>query len=139
MVAGGTLAVAKAHLLQLLALAYRQRDRVALLCFGAGRVELRMPPQRAPGWRERWVAPIPGGGGTPLAAAVQRADALMRAQPAGLRCLWLLTDGGSTARPARPQAADGVQVIDYERRRAPIGRARDLALSWGAQYLAIRD
>ncbi|RYF67132.1 MAG: VWA domain-containing protein [Comamonadaceae bacterium] len=134
MVAGGRLAQAKGLLLHLLREAYLRRESVALICFGAGRVELRLPPQRAPAWSEAWIAPIPGGGGTPLALAVARAGDLLAARPEAQRHLWLLTDGGSPASPARPAAAEEAHIIDFEQRRVPLGRARALARAWGAGY-----
>lgn len=134
MVAGGRLARAKGMLLALLESAYLRRESVALLCFGAGRVELRLPPQRASAWSEAWIAPIAGGGGTPLAPAVARADELLARRPEAQRQLWLLTDGGSPSLPARPAAADVVHVIDFEQRRVPLGRALGLARAWQASY-----
>ena len=135
MVAGGRLARAKGWLQQLLRQAYLRRESVALLCLGGGRVELRLPPQRAPAWSESWLAPIPGGGGTPLAQAVAHAGALLARRPEACRHLWLLTDGGSPAQPARPAAVDVAHVIDFEHGRVPLGRARRLARDWDADYI----
>ena len=138
MLAQGRLAHAKGVLLDLMQQAYRQRDDVALLCFAAGRAELRLPPRRASFWRDDWIAPIAGGGGTSLALGVQQAGLLLarqaRCQPQRTQWLWLLTDGRSPERPARPAAADQVRVIDFEQARVAIGRAAQLASSWQAGF-----
>ncbi|RZI68897.1 MAG: VWA domain-containing protein [Variovorax sp.] len=124
------LAQAKGVLLSLMDEAYRRRDAVALLCFGGDTVELRVPPQRAAAWNDAWVAPIGGGGGTPLAAAVQRADALLARQTGCVRWLWLLSDGRSTEAPPRPVSAERLIVLDFETGRGALGRAAQLAERW---------
>lgn len=139
MVAGGSLARAKGLLLALLESAYLRRESVALLCLGAGRVELRLPPQRASAWSEAWVAPIAGGGGTPLALAVMRAGELLARRPEAWRHLWLLTDGASPAQPDLPNAVSEAHVIDFEQRRVPLRRARILAEAWHASYQRAAD
>ena len=127
---GGRLAQAKGVLLALMDEAYRRRDAVALLCFGGDTVELRVPPQRAAAWNDAWVAPIGGGGGTPLAAAVQQADALLMRQTGRMRWLWLLSDGRSTEAPPRPLSAERRIVVDFESGRGSLGRAALLADRW---------
>ncbi len=131
----GGLARAKGLLLALLDEAYRRRDRVALLCFAGGVVELRLPPRRAAAWNEDWIAPIAGGGGTPLALGAVAADVLLRRSPASRRSLWLLTDGRSRERPPPPASADALWVVDFESERVPLSRASKLARDWGAHYL----
>ena len=135
----GSLARAKGLLLGMLAEAYRRRERVALLCFGGDRVELRLPPRRAAGWNERWIDPICGGGGTPLARGVAAADRLLQRDRAPRRLLWLLTDGRSREAPRRPAAADTVGIVDFETARMPFGRAARLATAWGACYQRFDD
>lgn len=126
----GRLAQAKGVLLALMDEAYRRRDAVALLCFGGDTVELRVPPQRAASWNDAWVAPIGGGGGTPLAAAVRQADALLARQAGRVRWLWLLSDGRSTEAPLRPASAERLVVVDFESGRGALGRAALLAERW---------
>ena len=131
----GGLARAKGLLLALLDEAYRRRDRVALLCFAGGAVELRLPPRRAAAWNEDWITPIAGGGGTPLALGTAAADQLLRRSPASHRSLWLLTDGRIREKPPAPAAADILCVVDFESARMPLARAAQLAEDWGAGYL----
>lgn len=131
----GGLARAKGLLLNLFDEAYRRRDHVALLCFAGGTVELRLAPRRAAAWNEAWIAPIAGGGGTPLALGVAAADRLLRRARASRRSLWLLTDGRSHERPPVPASADVLHVVDFESARVPFARAAQLAASWGAAYL----
>ncbi|XAH21162.1 VWA domain-containing protein [Xylophilus sp. GW821-FHT01B05] len=134
MLAQGRLARAKGLLLDLMAEAYRRREQVALLCFAGNTVELRLPPRRPAAWNDGWVAPIAGGGGTPLALAVARAAQLLQRSPAQRRWLWLLTDGRSREAPERPAAAEMACVVDFEGPRAPLRRAEALAQAWRAQY-----
>lgn len=131
----GGLARAKGLLLNLLDEAYRRRDRVALLCFAGTTVELRLPPRRAAVWNEQWIAPIAGGGGTPLALGVAAADRLLRRSRARRSTLWLLTDGRSREQPPAPLSADALCVVDFESARLPLARASQLAAGWGAAYL----
>ena len=128
--AGGQLAQAKGVLLALMDEAYRRRDAVALLCFAGDTVELRVPPQRAAAWNDAWVAPIGGGGGTPLALAVRQADVLLARQTGRLRWLWLLSDGRSTEAPPRPVSAERLVVVDFEAGRGALRRAALLAERW---------
>ncbi|RYX97627.1 MAG: VWA domain-containing protein [Comamonadaceae bacterium] len=130
----GALAQAKGLLLNLMDEAYRHRDRVALLCFAGGSVEMRLSPRRAAVWNEDWLAPIGGGGGTPLALGVTAAGELLRRQKAGRRSLWLLTDGRTRENPPAPVSADELHVLDFESSRFPFARAAQLAADWGASY-----
>lgn len=136
MAANGSLARAKGVLLALLEEAYRQRDRVALICFAGTRIELRLPPRKAAAWNDDWVAPIAGGGGTPLAPAVARAAQLLAQSsgPGSESWLWLLTDARSRDMPARPAQAHQAHIVDFERGRVLLQRAQALAEQWGAQY-----
>lgn len=130
----GALARAKGLLLGLMDEAYRRRERVALLCFAGGAVELRLAPRRAAVWNEQWIAPITGGGGTPLALGVAAAGDLLRRHH-GHRNLWLLTDGRTREQPPPPASADTLQVVDFESARLPLARAAQLAGLWGAVYM----
>ena len=132
----GNLARAKGLLLALMQEAYQRRDHVALLCFAGEIVELRLPPRRASAWNDDWIAPIAAGGGTPLALGVRRADQLLAKSGTRQNWLWLLTDGRSSENPGRPESADVVCVVDFEAARLPLHRARRLAESWDARYLA---
>lgn len=135
----GALARAKGLLLALMDEAYRGRHRVALLCFAGASVELRLPPRRAARWNENWIAPIAGGGGTPLALGVAAADGLLRRSRVAQRKLWLLTDGRSREHPVAPASADALCVVDFESSRIALARAAQLAQDWGAAYLRYAD
>ena len=134
MLKDGKLARAKGVLVALMEEAYRRRDRVALLCFGGNTVELRMPPRRAGAWNDAWLAPIAGGGGTPLTLGVQQAGILLAKHESAQRWLWLLTDGRSTESPARPPGVDVAMVVDFEGGRGALGWGRALADGWGARH-----
>ncbi|MEM7644568.1 MAG: VWA domain-containing protein, partial [Pseudomonadota bacterium] len=89
------LAEAKGAVELLLAEAYARRDHVALLAFRNDRADLLLPPTRSLVRTKRELAGLPGGGGTPLAAALR--DGAMLARQASGRgmdpALVVLTDG----------------------------------------------
>ena len=138
MATSGALARAKGVLLALMEEAYRHRDHVALVCFAGQRVELRLTPRKAGAWNDAWVAPIAGGGGTPLGRGVDRAaQVLAHANGSAPRqgWLWLLTDGRTREQPTRPASAQQACIVDFDAGRVALHRARDLADQWQARYL----
>jgi len=92
MLESAAFARAKGLLLQWLRWAYLQRMPVALLCFGAGQLQWRLPPRRTPRCNADLVEPLPGGGGTPLAPALHAAWALLARRPEAHKLLWVLSD-----------------------------------------------
>jgi magnesium chelatase subunit ChlD-like protein len=138
MLSGKRLALAKGLVVALFDRAYRERAEVALVCFGGGEAQVRREPGAAHWWNERWLAPIGGGGGTPLALGVRTgANVLLRAarhHPSQRRFLWLLTDGRSPETPSRPDAADQIVIIDFENEAVRLRRCVTLAESWHADY-----
>ncbi|MDR6214568.1 VWA domain-containing protein [Paracidovorax wautersii] len=140
MAASGALARAKGVLLALMDEAYRQRDHVALVCFAGTQVEVRLPPRKAGAWNDGWIAPIAGGGGTPLAGGVEAAGRLLERAGSGPAqawegWLWLLTDGRTREQPPRPGSAQEACIIDFDTGRIALHRARGLAERWQARYL----
>ncbi|HWH75040.1 MAG TPA: VWA domain-containing protein [Methylibium sp.] len=135
---GGRLALAKGHAQWLIEHAARAGDDVALLCFGGGGVDLRLPPGRARAAGSAQLRPLGGGGGTPLAQALARAEALLRrvARRHGPveSWLWLLSDGRTLEQPAAPSAAQRIVVVDFDDPALAIGRCSDWARRWGADY-----
>ena len=89
------LAEAKGAVELLLADCYIRRDRVAVLAFRGRGVELLLPPTRSLVRAKRSLAGLPGGGGTPLAAAIDAAGALAEAisRRGETPVIVLLTDG----------------------------------------------
>lgn len=139
MLAGERLARAKGMLVALFDRAYRERAEIALVCFGGGRAEVRRQPGAAHVFNERWVAPIGGGGGTPLTLGLARAAALLtraaRRRPSQRRSLWLLTDGRTNEQPDRPRDADRIVVVDFEEHPVRVGRCSAFAREWEAEYV----
>jgi magnesium chelatase subunit D len=149
------LAEAKGAVELLLARAYARRDHVALIAFRGAGAELILPPTRSLVQTKRRLAGLPGGGGTPLAAALQLAqETAMRARAKGLTpVLALLTDGRAnvaldgTGGRARAEAAAEVAakawaragfpgvVIDTATR--PQDGLRALSATLGAAYLPL--
>jgi len=139
----------------LLAQAYARRDHVALIAFRGTGAELLLPPTRSLVQTKRRLAALPGGGGTPLAAALEAA--MIQSDQARRRGLTptvaLLTDGRANitldGRADRPQAAQDAQrlaralraggvdalVIDTGNRPEP--QLRELALTMAAPYLPL--
>jgi magnesium chelatase subunit ChlD-like protein len=140
MLAGERLARAKGMLVALFDRAYRERAEIALVCFGGGRAEVRRQPGAAHWWNERWIAPIGGGGGTPLALGLSSAANVLaraaRRRPSQRRWLWVLTDGRTNERPAAPSSTDRIVVVDFEEGAIRVGRCKALAHEWNAQYVS---
>ncbi|KND59617.1 ChlD component of cobalt chelatase involved in B12 biosynthesis [Candidatus Burkholderia verschuerenii] len=139
MLEGERLARAKGMLIALFDRAYRERAEVALVCFGGGRAEVRRQPGAAHWWNERWIAPIGGGGGTPLALGLADASTVLeraaRRKPAQRRWLWLLTDGRTNESPAAPHGAHRTIVVDFDEGHARVGRCEALASAWRAEHV----
>jgi magnesium chelatase subunit ChlD-like protein len=138
MLTGRRLALAKGLIVALFDRAYRERADVALVCFGGARAEVRREPGAAHWWNERWLAPVGGGGGTPLALGVRTAATVLarvaRKSPSQQRCLWLLTDGRTPESPARPAFADRIVIVDFEGEAVRLKRCATLADAWSAEY-----
>lgn len=138
MLTGKRLALAKGLIVALFDRAYRERAEVALVCFGGARAEVRREPGAAHWWNERWLAPIGGGGGTPLALGVRTAANVLaraaRRRPSQQRWLWLLTDGRTSESPVRPGHAERIVIVDFEGGAVRLGRCAMLADAWNADY-----
>ncbi|MGF6742057.1 vWA domain-containing protein [Paraburkholderia atlantica] len=139
MLAGQRLALAKGLLTALFDRASGMRAEAALICFGGGGADVRFGPAVPRWWNERWLAPVGGGGGSPLASGVRSAAHLLersaRRRPAQQRWLWILTDGRTRDEPVRPADADEVVFVDFERGAIRLGRCEELARAWGARRL----
>jgi magnesium chelatase subunit D len=149
------LAEAKGAVELLLADCYVRRDSVAVLAFRGQTAELILPPTRSLARAKRSLAALPGGGGTPLANAIEAsmllADQLRKKGETPI--VVLLTDGkGNIARdgkPGRTQAATDALAAAAEMRlrgfstllvdTSPQSQdaAKNLAQVMGAQYLAL--
>ena len=136
MLAGQRLALAKGLLVALFDRTSKARADAALVCFGGTGVDVRFGPAVPRWWNERWLQPLGGGGGTPLAAGVREAAQLLeraaRRKPLQQRWLWVLTDGRSGDMPIRPGEVDQVVFVDFERGAIRLGRCAHLAQAWGA-------
>ena len=149
------LAEAKGAVELLLAECYVRRDQVALIAFRGQTAELLLPPTRSLVRAKRCLAALPGGGGTPLGAAIAAAGVLAESvRRAGATPLVVFfTDGrGNVARDgaqgrnageadalsaARAFALLGVgaMLVDTSPRPAPL--AAQLAAQLQASYLAL--
>ncbi len=149
------LAEAKGAVELVLADCYVRRDQVAVIAFRGRQAELLLPPTRSLVNAKRRLAGLPGGGGTPLAhaldAATELADSIARRGQSPL--LVLLTDGranvardGSGGRERALQDAihSGRQlaqrqwpVLLIDTSPKPQREATELALAMGAHYLPL--
>jgi len=149
------LAEAKGAVELLLADCYVRRDSVAVLAFRGKVAEVLLPPTRSLARAKRSLAGLPGGGGTPLASAIDAAAALAGQikRKGETPIVVLLTDGkaniardGSPGRgPATSDAlaaaaqlrATGVSALLVDTSPQPQSSAEQLAAAMGAQYLAL--
>lgn len=149
------LAEAKGAVELLLADCYVRRDSVALIAFRGANAELLLPPTRSLARAKRCLAGLPGGGGTPLAAALEvaggLADSLRRKGDTPF--VVFLTDGraniardGSPGREraeqdalaaARVLRAANVSAMLIDTSPRPNPSARQVADEMGARYLPL--
>lgn len=139
----------------LLADCYVRRDRVAVLAFRGTACELLLPPTRSLVRAKRSLAGLPGGGGTPLALAIDTATLLALAiQKKGeTPVIVLLTDGlaniNRLGQPGRTEAqqdalasaaqlrATGMTVLLVDTSPRPQPQAQAVASAMRAVYLPL--
>ncbi len=141
----------------LLAESYVRRDRVALISFRGTAAEVVLPPTRSLARARRTLAGLPGGGGTPLAAALVAAERLAgqiaRERSGGATLLVILSDAranvaldGRGGRPAAEQDAAqaarsirsvGLPAVFIDTSPRPSADAARLAEAMGATYVAL--
>ena len=149
------LAEAKGAVELLLADCYVRRDQVALIAFRDEQAELLLPPTRSLVRAKKTLAALPGGGATPMAAALDLTrDMAERAGKQGTTMQYvILTDGAANVardgtRSREAGTADALAaarmlalspsnglVIDTAQRPQP--RARELADTLRGTYLAM--
>ena len=149
------LAEAKGAVEQLLADCYARRDQVAVLAFRGTGAQLLLPPTRSLVRARRSLAGLPGGGGTPLAAGLDAARALVESvrRSGATPLLVLLTDGraniardglpgreraqADAMQAARALAAQSCACLLVDTSPQPAAQALQLALAMNARYLAL--
>jgi magnesium chelatase subunit D len=149
------LAEAKGAVELLLADCYVRRDQVAVLAFRGHAAEVLMAPTRSLVRAKRCLAELPGGGGTPLAAALDATYAMAEAvrRRGALPMVVLLTDGranvdrqgnGGRVRAeadaldaARRLRAAGHQVLLIDTSPQAQPQAERLAAAMQATYLRL--
>lgn len=136
MLRGQKLAWAKGCLLALTAMFYRSRDHMAVIGFAGQQAQWLQKPARVPAFNEHWIAPLRGGGATPIQSAIDAVNAeLKRHGPDRHACIWLLTDGRFDPLPARPEHIEECYVIDFEEDVVTLERCRRLAQQWQGHLL----
>ncbi len=149
------LAEAKCAVELLLADCYVRRNRVAVIAFRGAGAEMLLPPTRSLARAKRSLAGLPGGGGTPLAAALEAARALAESvrRTGDTPVVVMLTDGrANIARdgsPGRERAtqdalaaasalrACGASTLLLDTSPQPQAGAQALAQCMGAAYLPL--
>ncbi|MBR8061339.1 vWA domain-containing protein [Burkholderia dolosa] len=139
MLAHDRLALAKGLIVAYFDRAARDRMETALICFGGNGAARRFGPAVPRWWNARWLEPVDGGGGTPLADGIAVAAQLLardaRRNPDKQRWLWVLSDGRTRDTPAKPAAADHVVFVDFDDAPVPSRQGARLASAWGAQWM----
>jgi magnesium chelatase subunit D len=151
----GRPAEAKGAVELLLADCYVRRDRVAVISFRGSGAEVLLPPTRSLARAKRSLAGLPGGGGTPLASALETAHKLAGqiARSGDTPVVVLLTDGraniardGSPGRgkagedalaAARALALDQFSCLLIDTSAQPQSTAQVLAQTMRAHYLPL--
>ncbi|WP_128293869.1 magnesium chelatase subunit D [Afifella aestuarii] len=149
------LAEAKGAVELLLADCYVRRDQVALIAFRGREAELLLPPTRSLTRAKRSLAGLPGGGGTPLATAIDAAAALADSvkRKGQTPSIVFLTDGRANiardGEPGRPQAEEdalasarafrlaGFRAVLVDTSPRPQPKAEKLAGEMAAIYLPL--
>jgi len=149
------LSEAKGAVELLLADCYVRRDQVALIAFRGKHAELLLPPTRSLVRAKRTLSGLPGGGGTPLATAIDTAASVAESlQRRGMSpVIVLLTDGranvsrnGSGGRElahadameaARQLAAMQASVLFIDTSPNPQQPAAELAAAMRARYMPL--
>lgn len=149
------LAEAKGAIELLLADCYSRRDHVALIAFRGKSADLLLPPTRSLARVKRSLAALPGGGGTPLASAIDCAAALADVvrRKGQTPTIVFLTDGkanvdragnGSRERgeadvleAARAFKAAGLSALVIDTSPRPSQQSRRFAAEMDATYLPL--
>jgi magnesium chelatase subunit D len=149
------LAEAKGAIELLLAQCYVRRDQVAVIAFRGEGASIILPPTRSLARAKRSLAGLPGGGGTPLASALDCTTLLSKSiQKKGeTPFVVLLTDGRANIsrsgvggrvqaqedanNAAREFNACGVAAIVLDTSPQPHYLAKDLADDMGAVYMPL--
>jgi magnesium chelatase subunit D len=149
------LAEAKGAVELLLADCYARRDRVAVIGFRGAGAQVLLAPTRSLVRAKRQLAGLPGGGGTPLAAAIDAVQAMAAAVRRGgaTPLVVLLTDGraniardGSPGREAatrdalaaaRAFGASATAALLIDTSPQPSAAAQAIAAALGARCIAL--
>ena len=159
MLRGAQLALAKGCLLALSNQAYQGRERLLVLGFGGAvrggsggvpgpassgqpggavlqpGVVLLHPAGKPQAVNLDWIAPLAGGGDTPVQAAMQALHHCLQQDAkrhGGIVRLWLLTDGRFAPLPPPPANVAEAHIVDFEHQAVRLNRCAELAAQWGA-------
>lgn len=149
------LAEAKGAVELLLADCYVRRDQVAVIAFRGQKAEVILPPTRSLVRAKRGLSGLPGGGGTPLATAIEASLdlALSIARKGETPVIVMLTDGkaniGRDGSPGREQAKTdaqaaakmiataGLPVMLIDTSPQPSAAAQEIAAIMHARYMPL--
>ena len=149
------LAEAKGAVELLLADCYVRRDQVAVIAFRGKQAEMILPPTRSLVRAKRGLSGLPGGGGTPLALAIDAATqlAMSIARRGETPLIVMLTDGKAnidrSGNPGREQAnADamlaaqqaaiaGFAAMIIDTSPQPSQAAQQIAATMHARYMPL--
>lgn len=139
----------------LLADCYVRRDQVAVIAFRGQKAEVILPPTRSLVRAKRGLSGLPGGGGTPLATAIEASLdlALSIVRKGETPVIVMLTDGkaniGRDGSPGREQARNdahaaakliatvGLPVMLIDTSPQPSVAAQEIAAAMHARYMPL--
>lgn len=134
-------AQAKSLILTIAQQAYITREQLTIFGFGNNRVELLLSHVRAPKDIRQFLDELPAAGGTPLRDALQTVASYQRQQikktPGVQTCIYVITDGRTQQTYNDIALAGDMVVIDMEPAGVKCGKARDIASTFGADYIPL--
>lgn len=132
---------AKAVVKQIAELAYRQREQLAIFCFGNQQVQLVLPAQKAPKQIDDLLNRLTAGGGTPLrdvlTVVMDYQQTKERANPNLAFCNYLITDGRISHQVADIKLLGETTVVDVEDTAIKHGRGQEIAQQLNGHYLLL--
>jgi Mg-chelatase subunit ChlD len=120
---------------------YRQRQRIALLCFGNQQTDWIISNSKALFNIDNLLSAIQAGGGTPLRQALLEIHRYIgkrrQAQPTEKQKLFIISDGRSRDKldDIRLDSSIDIFVLDSEKSAIKLNRAHDLAICLKAEYI----
>jgi len=132
---------AKAIVMQLAEVVYRQREQLVVFGFGNQEVSQLMSKQKAPKNVRKWLEDISAAGGTPLRDMLKKVVDYQNRLSINSECLYfknyLITDGRSSQQVSDSKLCGDTILIDIENAVVKRGRGREIANQLDGQYFLL--